>query len=80
MAYNEYCQQSIKHSNFEMRGIMNDVVQVNVSMDRDTAVQLDQMAEKAGYDNRSAFVRWLIRQEANRQSNLAPQPEPVKEG
>lgn len=42
---------------------MAEVVQVNVSMDNETAGQLDQMARQAGYDNRSAFVRWLIRQE-----------------
>jgi metal-responsive CopG/Arc/MetJ family transcriptional regulator len=46
---------------------MSDVVQVNVSMESETATQLDQMAREMGYDNRSAFVRWLIRQEWNRQ-------------
>jgi metal-responsive CopG/Arc/MetJ family transcriptional regulator len=55
---------------------MPDVVQVNVSMEIETANQLDQMAQDAGYDNRSAFVRWLIRQEIARRKSqfvtLAP--------
>lgn len=42
---------------------MTEVVQVNVSMEQETAAQLDLMARDTGYDNRSAFVRWLIRQE-----------------
>lgn len=45
---------------------MADVVQVNVSMDREDAASLDNMAREAGYDNRSAFVRMLIRQERAR--------------
>lgn len=55
---------------------MADAVQVNVSMEMDTAAQLDQMAHDAGYDNRSAFVRWLIRQEyARRFVQVAKQVE-----
>ena len=42
---------------------MADAIQVNVSMEKETAAQLDQMAYQDGYDNRSAFVRLLIRQE-----------------
>jgi metal-responsive CopG/Arc/MetJ family transcriptional regulator len=58
---------------------MSDVVQVNVSMELETAGQLDKMAHEDGYDNRSAFVRWLVRQEyIRRLSRLvqAPQASP----
>lgn len=46
---------------------MTEVVQINTSMDIETAKVLDQMAQDAGYDNRSAFIRLLIRREAARQ-------------
>jgi metal-responsive CopG/Arc/MetJ family transcriptional regulator len=46
-------------------------VQVNVSLEKDDAAILDQMANDAGYDNRSAFVRWLIRREWLRKSQTA---------
>lgn len=52
---------------------MTDTVQVNVSMEGETALQLDTMAKEAGYDNRSAYVRMLIRQEyARRYSQPSP--------
>jgi metal-responsive CopG/Arc/MetJ family transcriptional regulator len=35
-------------------------------MEPETVAKLDKMARDAGYDNRSAFVRWLIREEYNR--------------
>jgi metal-responsive CopG/Arc/MetJ family transcriptional regulator len=65
---------------------MSEVIQVNVSMETETANQLEKMAKEMGYDNRSAFVRWLIRQEYMRRyhvvatSNLPTPPdcEPVK--
>jgi metal-responsive CopG/Arc/MetJ family transcriptional regulator len=53
---------------------MSDVIQVNVSMEIETANQLEKMAKEMGYDNRSAFVRWLIRQEYARRYS---QPNPV---
>jgi metal-responsive CopG/Arc/MetJ family transcriptional regulator len=46
-------------------------VQVNVNLDNTDAVILDQMATEAGYDNRSAFVRWLIRSEWTRRFQFA---------
>ena len=42
------------------------LVQVNVSLDRSTAEKLDALAKQSGLDNRSAFVRFLIRNEWNR--------------
>ena len=41
-------------------------MQVNVSLDRSTAEKLDALAKQSGLDNRSAFVRFLIRNEWNR--------------
>jgi len=52
----------------------DELVQVNTSMDRETASQLDQMTKASGLDNRSAFVRWLIRQEYARRYS---QPNPT---
>jgi metal-responsive CopG/Arc/MetJ family transcriptional regulator len=46
-------------------------VQVNVSLEPDDASILDKMATEAGYDNRSAFVRWLIRCEWRRNFQAA---------
>lgn len=40
--------------------------QVNINLDDETATTLDRMAQADGYDKRSPFVRWLIRQEAAR--------------
>ncbi len=48
-------------------------VQVNVNLAADDARALDTMAREMGYDNRSAFVRWLIRQEWARRYS---QPNP----
>jgi Arc/MetJ-type ribon-helix-helix transcriptional regulator len=41
-------------------------VQVNVNLDDADATALDRMATEEGFDNRSAFVRRLIRQEVAR--------------
>ncbi len=57
---------------------MTDVIQVNVSMELETAGQLDQMAHEDGYDNRSAFVRWLVRQEFIRRNSRIGQPTQVR--
>jgi len=46
-------------------------VQVNVNLDDTDAATLDRMASNAGYDNRSAFVRWLIRSEWRRNFQAA---------
>ena len=52
---------------------MPDTVQVNVSMDAETAHDLDTLAREDGIDNRSAMVRRLIRQEIARRYST-PQP------
>lgn len=49
------------------------VVQVNVSMQPEDAETLDRLVRESGYDNRSAFVRWLIRNELARRVS---QPNP----
>ncbi len=41
-------------------------IQVNVNLDEASAQVLDRMAAEDGFDNRSAFVRRMIRQEAAR--------------
>jgi metal-responsive CopG/Arc/MetJ family transcriptional regulator len=53
---------------------MSDVIQVNVSMPKEDADDLDRMAHEMGFDNRSAFVRWMTRQEKARRYS---QPNPV---
>lgn len=45
--------------------------QVNINLDDDTATQVDVMARKDGFDNRSAWVRRLIRQEIERRAQMA---------
>ena len=52
----------------------DQLVQVNTSMDPNTLKVLDQMAQDAGYDNRSAFIRLLIRREAARQGRPVGEP------
>jgi len=42
---------------------MAELVQINTSITEEDAKMLDRMAEEDGFDNRSAFVRRLIRQE-----------------
>ena len=55
-------------------------VQINTSMDRETAKMLDEMAADKGYDNRSAFIRWLIRREyAALRAGQARQTHPTSE-
>lgn len=60
---------------------MSELVQVNTSMDIETAKVLDQMAQDAGYYNRSAYIRLLIRREAARQGLALGKPaaDPQKE-
>lgn len=53
---------------------MSDVIQVNVSMPKEDADDLDRMAHEMGFDNRSAFVRWMTRQEKARRYS---QPNPL---
>ena len=48
--------------------------QVNISLSDEDTKAIEIMMKNAGYDNRSAFVRGLIRQEWARQ---ASQPNPV---
>lgn len=54
--------------------------QVNINLDDDTAQVLDRMATEEGLDNRSAFIRKLIRQEVVRRYRVVgiealPHPE-----
>ena len=52
---------------------MADLVQVNISMTEEDAKIIDQMMVEDAYDNRSAFVRRLIRLEwQRRQQNARP--------
>jgi len=44
--------------------------QVNVNLTKEDSSMLSLMATQSGYDNRSAFVRWLIRQEWARRNQL----------
>lgn len=67
-----------KRNQSRSEGNMSEVVQVNVSMEIETANQLDQLAHEDGYDNRSAFVRWLIRQEYGRRFINQNPPFPVR--
>ena len=53
-------------------------VQINTSMDPETAAMLEQIAKDLGYDNRSACVRWLIRQEHARRYETKYGPVVVK--
>lgn len=45
---------------------MPELTQVNVSMSVDDLATLDELAREDGYDNRSAFIRRLIRNEKAR--------------
>lgn len=50
-----------------------DFIQVNVNITNDDAHLLDRMMVEDGFDNRSAFVRRLVRQEwARRYSKPNP--------
>lgn len=59
----------------------DQLFQVNTSMDVSTLKVLDEMAHDAGYDNRSAYIRLLIRREAARQGRALGKPavDPQKE-
>jgi len=52
-----------------------DLVQVNISMSEEDAKIIDQMMVEDAYDNRSAFVRRLIRLEWQRRQQEA---HPIK--
>lgn len=55
-----------------------ELVQVNISMSEEDAKIIDQMMVEDAYDNRSAFVRRLIRLEwQRRQQLIAVQQPPV---
>lgn len=45
---------------------MSDLTQVNISVDNETMSILEDMAREDGFDNRSAFIRRLIRLEYRR--------------
>ncbi|MFZ6028059.1 MAG: ribbon-helix-helix protein, CopG family [Chloroflexota bacterium] len=54
--------------------------QVNVNLEENDAILLDRMSNEDGYDNRSAFVRRMIRLEAQRRYRVVsvselPHPE-----
>lgn len=54
---------------------MAELVQVNTSITEEDAKMLDRMMVEDGFDNRSAFIRRLIRQEwARRYSQPSPLP------
>ena len=53
---------------------MAELVQVNTSITEEDAKMLDRMMVEDGFDNRSAFVRRLIRQEWVRRYS---RPNPV---
>jgi Arc/MetJ-type ribon-helix-helix transcriptional regulator len=50
---------------------MADLVQVNISMSEEDAKIIDQMMVEDAYDNRSAFVRRLVRLEWQRRQLAA---------
>lgn len=55
-------------------------VQVNISMEPELAMWIDTTVAAEGEDNRSAFVRKLIRQERARRQQLSlPLPTPTTE-
>lgn len=53
---------------------MPEFVQVNVNVTEDDSKMIDRMMVEDGYDNRSAFIRRLIRQEWARRYS---QPNPL---
>lgn len=53
---------------------MPEFVQVNVNVTEEDARMVDRMMVEDGYDNRSAFIRRLIRQEWARRYS---QPNPA---
>ena len=55
---------------------MAELVQVNVSMTEEDSKIIDQMMVEDAYDNRSAFVRRLIRLEWQRRQQIA-RPIPI---
>lgn len=57
---------------------MPEFIQVNVNVTEEDARMLDRMMVEDAYDNRSAFVRRLIRQEWYRRYGQ-PSPIPIEE-
>ena len=53
---------------------MAEIIQMNVAVTEEDARMVDRMMVEDGYENRSAFVRRLIRQEWARRVS---QPNPV---
>lgn len=53
---------------------MAEIIQMNVAVTDEDAQMVDRMMVEEGYENRSAFVRRLIRQEWARRYS---QPNPV---
>lgn len=53
-----------------------ELVQVNISMSEEDAKIIDQMMVEDAYDNRSAFVRRLIRLEWQKRQHLATVNKP----
>ena len=48
---------------------MTEITQVNISVDNETLAILEDMAKEDGFDNRSAFIRRLIRMEHKRRED-----------
>lgn len=53
---------------------MPDFIQVNVNLTEEDARVLDRMMAEDGFDNRSAFVRRLVRQEWQARQFSHPNP------
>lgn len=56
---------------------MAEFVQTNVNLTEEDAAHLDQMMAEDAYDNRSAWVRRLIRQEWARRNTSTPADQPT---
>lgn len=55
------------------------LVQVNTSITQDDEHILRLMMSQSGYDNRSAFVRWLIRREWSRRNQVIRETNDVED-
>jgi metal-responsive CopG/Arc/MetJ family transcriptional regulator len=58
--------ETFPFTNDKARIPMPDLTQVNISVDEETLKMLEKMAREDGYENRSAFIRRLIRLEYRR--------------
>ena len=63
-----YCMYAIRNPKIEKK-----TTQINISLPQSLAVELDKMATDDGFDNRSAFLRRLIRVEIKRRSKITTQ-------